>query len=345
MSVRNFKKFEVDKWYIYTGTERPGGWNNGGKMDVVLDHKPVKCIKSAGYNASFDKCKRDTDTWIWISGFDNWIEIKDPNENQSIEETNFLYNTYTKEVKSASQFGMYAGKKVSGNPYYVLTRPPLSEQKDKDGKKLFKFEIGDIVSFNIGKVSANCEILSHFIDSSLKVVYEVAIKNINAPDGIEVISIEEEKLTFVKKGVKEFTGFKEGWYYRYKRTDSKKPEGFVSDMGFFFDGNWHKCLKTDSINYCYCYFDESAWFWFYSGSENFHDFYEEMSPEKYHRILTEQQWSERTYKSAILEYDKEVISDLRKIPAAVATIKFAQFDIKIAWPNDLFVDKQKFIEL
>jgi hypothetical protein len=89
------------------------------------------------------------------------------------------------------------------------------------------------------------------------------------------------------KELPEFKGFKKGYYYRYWRSDSKYPSCFVYDMKPFFDGNWHCCKSAgrlsvtifDSVpNGSYCYF---------STPENFHEFYQELSPEEYNRLLQE----------------------------------------------------------
>ena len=51
---RNFDAFELNHWYIYTGTKREDHWNNYGEMDFVLNHNPVKCSSSSRTEASFN---------------------------------------------------------------------------------------------------------------------------------------------------------------------------------------------------------------------------------------------------------------------------------------------------
>ena len=96
MSVRNFEKFEIDKWYIYTGTEPKADWNSL-MNSFALDHKPVKCnMKHSKYHiqASFEGMGSKR-LWNWKSGFDNWIEIKDPIEEHKIFPQTKVYNQKT----------------------------------------------------------------------------------------------------------------------------------------------------------------------------------------------------------------------------------------------------------
>ena len=72
------EKFEVGKWYRYTGRERRAQWNHEGRMDYVLDGKPRKCVAVPPWqmprNAAFedDKTKH---CWSWHSGFELWEEV------------------------------------------------------------------------------------------------------------------------------------------------------------------------------------------------------------------------------------------------------------------------------
>lgn len=74
------KKFVVGKKYYYSGKERRGGWNYNGKMDIVLDGKPRKCIAVAepGY-ALFEGMKNGYNingTWCWFGDLHYWHEYK-----------------------------------------------------------------------------------------------------------------------------------------------------------------------------------------------------------------------------------------------------------------------------
>jgi hypothetical protein len=120
--VRNFHGFTEGNWYIYTGTKREAEWNSEGKMDFALEHFPVKCMKGIEYEAVFEDQTGNVygRPWYWKDGFDNWIEIKDPNEEYRIEQGEFLYNSNS-DIVLEGMIGQYA----SGNPNYVLTRPPF----------------------------------------------------------------------------------------------------------------------------------------------------------------------------------------------------------------------------
>lgn len=83
--VRNFEKFKVGHWYIYTGEEAGGDWHYD--MKKVLNHKPVVCSASSHISrvhAAFvttAPINGIDDYWNWSEGFDNWIEIKDPSKH------------------------------------------------------------------------------------------------------------------------------------------------------------------------------------------------------------------------------------------------------------------------
>lgn len=89
----------------------------------------------------------------------------------------------------------------------------------------------------------------------------------------------------------DFTGFKKGYYYRYWRTDGKKPFFCVSSMERMFDGDWRECKGGDLSGVVHCANIESIgyWSWFNSTNRNstdiesFYDFYEEISSEGYYK--------------------------------------------------------------
>lgn len=70
------EKFEVGKYYKYTGKCHMSGWSS--YMDGVLDGKPRKCIST---NAK-DMARLENlplgvydDHWWWKDGFENWEEV------------------------------------------------------------------------------------------------------------------------------------------------------------------------------------------------------------------------------------------------------------------------------
>jgi len=96
--VRNFEKFEIGHYYLYTDKEEPMSFDPHGIMRMVLDNKPRKCIKVTSTdskaavfegmseysgNSNYNHC------WIWEHGFDNWIEVEAP--DYALQEDNDVY--------------------------------------------------------------------------------------------------------------------------------------------------------------------------------------------------------------------------------------------------------------
>lgn len=80
--LRNFEKFEVGHYYVYTGNERKPYWASNGQMDIVLKHNIMKCIKVGNYKtyANFEGYGEGVsdNVWSWEDGFDNWVEVESP---------------------------------------------------------------------------------------------------------------------------------------------------------------------------------------------------------------------------------------------------------------------------
>ena len=87
------------------------------------------------------------------------------------------------------------------------------------------------------------------------------------------------------KELPEFTGFKEGYYYRYWRSDNKSILSYMSEeMKSIIDGKWRKCISVIRFQEAEFEGHSGAWSWFnHSQGDNFHEFYQEMSPEEYER--------------------------------------------------------------
>lgn len=85
-----------------------------------------------------------------------------------------------------------------------------------------------------------------------------------------------------------FTGFKEGYYYRYWRSDGKISEVnpfFNGRNCDFYNGSWYKCVYVEHRSYAsFEGIKGGLWNLFYStdDKENFHEFYQEMSPDEYY---------------------------------------------------------------
>ena len=84
------KKFEVGKYYRYTGSKREErndpvlDWNYEGEMDIVLDGKPHQCIYTDNPKwAQFEGQEPGwgSPSWRYELGFENFEEV-------SMEEVN-----------------------------------------------------------------------------------------------------------------------------------------------------------------------------------------------------------------------------------------------------------------
>lgn len=142
MSVRNFKKFEIDHWYIYTGTEREPGWNRDGKMDFVLNHKPVKCVKIGVINDAsvFEEDPRGV-LWDWEEGFDNWIEIKDPNKSYNLKKDQKIYNKIGNKILKTGTDNFFISDNLSivsviGDEAYTYALIEAEEMKKEEKKEI-----------------------------------------------------------------------------------------------------------------------------------------------------------------------------------------------------------------
>ena len=79
--LRNFKKFEIGHYYVYTGGKTEKKWSSLGNMDFVLKHEILQCsknFKNDSASANFKEHERDGNGWDWSSGFDNWVEVESP---------------------------------------------------------------------------------------------------------------------------------------------------------------------------------------------------------------------------------------------------------------------------
>ena len=296
--VRNFEKFEVGNWYIYTGTERLGTWND--IMHTVLDHKPVRCIKNGCdmFYASFDRCDRtEPATWVWSEGFDNWIEIEDPTKSHDLTTGEYYYSNWSNSVICFSL------ERVSGTGkkgcFFKLTRPPLSKQKKASQPK---FKVGEEVIVLSGLDNCKGIIKSthlyHVNCDSTKPYFEYNVL-------LESYSIKERTVTLTEDALRKIARF----------NDNR-----------------------------FCWFSEG---------ENFHDFYEEMSPEeckeKYgintsndvpHRHIGDgDQFTSNIYTGSFC-ISKDLIQH-HPIPSPDDSIFYIKWD----YCDGLFISKRKFIKL
>ena len=138
--VRNFEKFEVEHWYIYTGYEAGNDWPPS--MKKALDHNPRRCVKVSCISkshASFGDIPAvgAAGYWDWWDTFDNWIEIKDPSKHYHLVPGEKYYNAYMNEIETHDFYSIGC----SGDLYYALI--DSKEEKDEGFKP--KFKVGDRV--------------------------------------------------------------------------------------------------------------------------------------------------------------------------------------------------------
>lgn len=138
--VRNFNEFKANNWYIYTGVHYDA-WNSNKGMNFALSRKPVQCITGDGKEASFRNVIPVPDPdlghvnflWNWTSGFDDWIEIKDPKINKiTLYTGDKFYNAARNTVftEGGDKFN-FQRKKA---PFlYGLTKRILIKENDNEG--------------------------------------------------------------------------------------------------------------------------------------------------------------------------------------------------------------------
>lgn len=74
-------KFELGKWYRYTGTKGCDLTIWSGAMEAVLDGKPRECTAiedGTPYIAGFEDCGNFSSAWAW--DLKNWEEVPNPTE-------------------------------------------------------------------------------------------------------------------------------------------------------------------------------------------------------------------------------------------------------------------------
>lgn len=140
--LRNFEKFEVGHYYVYTGNERERYWAGNGQMYIVLKHNIIKCIKV--YNchktyANFEDCRHFDifKTWDWSDGFDNWIEVESPDAIFEVGDSVLEYNKHYKHWQEVviQVCNLTVNKNVNSYAngvfvYYICKRKP-KEKEDK----------------------------------------------------------------------------------------------------------------------------------------------------------------------------------------------------------------------
>lgn len=99
--LRNFEKFEVGHYYVYTGNERKPDWASNGQMDIVLKHNIMKCIKVDNCHKTYANFEGygegvSDSIWSWEDGFDNWVEVESPDAVFKVGDSVLEYNKHYK---------------------------------------------------------------------------------------------------------------------------------------------------------------------------------------------------------------------------------------------------------
>ena len=93
--LRNFEKFEVGHYYVYTGNKSEVNWNSSGKMDFALKHEILQCsndFKSTSAFADFRGYEKGlANGWDWSDGFDDWVEVESPDAMFEVGDTVLTY--------------------------------------------------------------------------------------------------------------------------------------------------------------------------------------------------------------------------------------------------------------
>ena len=131
--LRNFEKFEVGHYYVYTGGKEEGNWNPYAAMDFATKHEILQCSNNFKHNhASADFKGYESSTingWDWSSGFDNWVEVESPDavfeEGDSILEYKKQHESWY--ILALVKCQLTYDKKRNGYendsyPYYILKR-------------------------------------------------------------------------------------------------------------------------------------------------------------------------------------------------------------------------------
>lgn len=130
--LRNFDRFEVGHYYVYTGSKTERKWSSSGNMDFVLKHEILQCSKSFkndSASADFKENERGNTVWNWSDGFDNWVEVESPD---AVFEEGDTVLGYKKQCKSWERIllegcALTIDKKRNGYDnvtysYYILKR-------------------------------------------------------------------------------------------------------------------------------------------------------------------------------------------------------------------------------
>lgn len=124
---RNFEKFEVGHWYIFTGTENDiyvKRWVEYKKL--LLDHKPARCVAVRDNGSLLSFARVIGGFLAYVTTEDLFIEIEDPNLEYSCAPGEWYYSI----SQGVTQYGSYcrtSAKLTKGEHYKLRRRPPLKK--------------------------------------------------------------------------------------------------------------------------------------------------------------------------------------------------------------------------
>lgn len=141
--LRNFKKFEIGHYYVYTGGKTEEKWNPSGGMAFALRHEILQCSNNFKYNYAFADFKGhervdDDNGWDWSDGFDNWVEVESPDavfvEGDSVLEY-IRHHKQWKKIVVIKSCTLTEDEKENGydngnSVYYILKRKTKENKED-----------------------------------------------------------------------------------------------------------------------------------------------------------------------------------------------------------------------
>lgn len=138
--LRNFDRFEIGHYYVYTGGKK---LNWAKLMNAVLDGKIHKCFdvwNKVPTSASFADVKLGV--WDWEDGFDNWVEVESPEAVFEIGDDCLRYSKIRKnwEVNRVGKQFFIRNNQKNGieseyGVYYICKRKSNKKEETKKSKR------------------------------------------------------------------------------------------------------------------------------------------------------------------------------------------------------------------
>jgi len=193
--VRNFDKFEVGHYYVYTGNEKGSiFWTE--RMYMVLDYRICQCDYVEKYNpyiANFVGLQPDYvfSGFDFRDGIDNWIEVESPLCLIDVLDKVYCMNSQTIEDGSDHR-GWINGRQN----HFILKRELESEDDKQEEEKttMSKYKVGDKVTIrkdiNHSFKTPNYHVNSNMINMAGK---EFTIKRVKE-NGTYILDLKNTKI-------------------------------------------------------------------------------------------------------------------------------------------------------